>query len=148
MLDLKEIGWPCEEGRVFDSPYFTEAELEAKCQENAWLKNRDAEQGIYAEYPTYDYSYTAYVCESMDELKHCFRFGNWSIRQGFIYKNLAFINQVNAGDEWWTLKKFDDGRLLAFESVTFGGFDEVGEFEDFINRLLKATYKQCRGLDY
>jgi len=110
--------WPLEPGRKFESEFFTEEELTAKQQENDWLRNRDAEDGIYTEYPTYDYSYTYYECRTVEELKAAFLYGNWSIRQCFTYKNLAFVNQINAGDEWWTLKKFEDGRLLDFESIT------------------------------
>lgn len=111
--------WPLEPGREFESEFFTEEELTAKQQENTWLRNMDAEDGVYTEYPTYDYSYSYYECRTIDELKKAFLYGNWAIRQCFTYRNLAFINQVNGGDEWWALKKFEDGRLLAFESVTF-----------------------------
>uniref|UniRef100_A0A6M3LSX9 Uncharacterized protein n=1 Tax=viral metagenome TaxID=1070528 RepID=A0A6M3LSX9_9ZZZZ len=110
--------WPLEPGRKFKSEHFTEEELTAKQQGNDWLRNKDAEDGVYTEYPTYDYSYTYYECNTLEELKKVFLYGNWSIRQCFTYKNLAFINQINAGDEWWTLKKFEDGRLLAFDSIT------------------------------
>lgn len=110
--------WPLEEGRVFASEFFTEEELTAKQQDNDWLRNRDEGDGIYTQFPTYDYSYTYYECKTIDELKAAFLRGNWSIRQCFTYKNLAFINQVNAGDEWWTLKKFKHGSLHAFESIT------------------------------
>ena len=143
-----ELNPPYDYKRVFKSVYFTEAELEKKCQDNHWLRNRDLEDGIYTQYPTYDYSYSCYVCESVKELKECFRWGNWSIRQCFIYENLAFINQINGGDEWWTLKKFKDGRLLAFESCSFLRYDGVNEFEDHIQDMLKATYEQCRTLTY
>lgn len=30
--------------------------------------------------------------------------GNWSFQIGAVYRNLAFINQVDGGDEWWTLR--------------------------------------------
>jgi len=111
--------WPLEPGRKFESEFFTKEELTAKQQENDWLRNRDAEDGVYTEYPTYDYSYNIYYeCMTIEELKRAFLYGNWAIRQCFTYKNLAFINQINAGDEWLTLKKFEDGRLLDFESIT------------------------------
>ncbi len=109
--------WPLDNTRHFDSEFFTEEELTAKQQENSWLRDRGKEDGIYTQYPTSDYSYTYYECKTIDELKAAFLYGNWAIRQCFTYKNLAFINQINAGDEWWTLKKFD-GRLLYFDSIT------------------------------
>ena len=117
-ISYDEYGWPIDNNRKFESKYFTLEELTEKQQENSWLRNRDAEDGIYTEYPTDDYCYTAYECLSIDELKAAFLYGNWAIRQCFTYKNLAFINQINAGDEWWTLKKFEDGILLSFESIT------------------------------
>lgn len=111
--------WPLDRSRVvFASEFFTVKELTEKQQQNHWLRNRDTEDGVYTQYPTYDYSYGAYECMTVDELKAAFLYGNWSIRQCFTYKNLAFINQINAGDEWWTLKKFEDGRLLDFDSIT------------------------------
>ena len=145
--------WPLEPDRKFDSEFFTEEELTAKQQENSWLRRGGPEQepdtpGFW--YPTYDYSYTYYECISLEELKRCFLYGNWAIRQAFTYKNLAFINQVNAGDEWWTLKKFEDGRLLAFESVTFCAViaKAPGYFEAYIAQLRKASYDQCRHREY
>lgn len=110
--------WPLEPDRKFDSEFFVEEELTAKQQENDWLRNRDAEDGVYTKYPTSDYCYTYYECLSIEELRKAFLRGNWAIRQCFTYRNLAFINQMNGGDEWWTLKKFEDGRLLRFESIT------------------------------
>ena len=36
-------------------------------------------------------------------LKLFFEHGNWSIRQGVVYQDLFFCNQVNGGDEWLSL---------------------------------------------
>jgi len=119
MTDGYPGDWPLDtRRRRFESKHFTLEELTKKQQENHWLRNRDAEDGVYTEYSTHDYTYTAYECFTINELKKAFLYGNWAIRQCFTYKNLAFINQINAGDEWWTLKKFEDGTLVAFESVT------------------------------
>ena len=65
-----------------------------------------------------DYKYCFTECKTLDELKEYFLRGNWAIRQGFTYKSLAFINQENGGDEWWTVKKFPDGQLVSFESIS------------------------------
>jgi len=114
--------WPLDNNRKFKSKFFTKKELTAKQQQNDWLKHGgiDFEDGgLMGPYQDYhDYNYTYYECMTIKELKQAFLYGNWSIRQCFTYKNLAFINQVNAGDEWWTLKKFEDGTILAFESIT------------------------------
>ena len=115
---MTDDNWPLDYDRLFRNEHWTEGELTAKQQENTWLRNKDAEDGVYTQYPTNDYSYTYYECRTIEELTKTFLYGNWSIRQCFTYKNLAFINQINAGDEWWTLKKFEDGRILAFDSIT------------------------------
>lgn len=150
---MTENDWPLERGRVFKSEFFTEEELTAKQQENLWLRRggpdeEPDEPGFY--FPTYDYCYTYYECNTLEELKKVFLHGNWSVRQCFTYKNLAFINQVNAGDEWWTLKKFPDGRLLAFESCSMIAIinRSNGYFEADMAQMLKATYEQCRHLEY
>lgn len=130
--------WPLESGRKFESEYFTQQEIEAKCQENDWLRNRDAEDGVFTEYPTYDYSYSCYECKSLIELKNAFLHGNWAIRQCFTYKDLAFINQVNAGDEWWALKKQADGTLQEFDSITMIAVINSTE-KRFIQRYRSAT---------
>jgi len=118
--------WPLEEGRKFKSKYFKLKELEKKQQENDWLKHGGIDFGEgelfgrpYQDY--HDYKYTAYECMTIEELKKAFLYGNWAIRQCFTYRRLAFINQINGGDEWWALKKFPNGALLAFESITMKG---------------------------
>jgi hypothetical protein len=62
-------------------------------------------------------------CENLEQLEYFFRQGNWCLGQGFYYRNLCFINQLNGGDEWLTIKDDYD-----FESVTFGCMIERGEF--------------------
>lgn len=97
-----------------------------------------------------DYEYCFTACTTIEELKAYFLRGNWAIRQGFTYESLAFINQVNGGDEWWTVKKFPDGELIAFESITMCAVIEKGAdyFAEYIQQLLNATKEQCRTLDY
>ena len=82
-------------------------------------------------------------CESLEQLEDYFRQGNWCLGQGFYYQNLCFINQINGGDEWLTIKDDYD-----FESVTFGRMIERGEFYIYLDRLLKATKEQCLNLTY
>ena len=41
----------------------------------------------------------------MEELRGFFTHGNWALRQGIVYEDLAFVQQVDGGDEWWTLKR-------------------------------------------
>ena len=131
---------------------FSQKELEQKCQDNAWLKRGGV---IFEDDPCAenDYTYCFTECKTIEELKEYFLRGNWAIRQGFIYNSLAFINQVNGGDEWWTVKKFPDGKLIAFESITAIRIIETGDhngnpFEEFIGCMLRATKEQCRKLTY
>lgn len=117
--------------------FYTLKEMADQCQKNGWLKQGgyDFEDEHLSES---DYDYCLYTCQSLEELEQKFKQGNWSIRQGFAYKQLLFVNQVNAGDEWWTNFKHSDGRIEDFESITFARIIADGEFEDFINRLLKG----------
>ena len=59
------------------------------------------------------------VIDDLQTLKEFFKMGNWCLGQAVIYKCLCFINQVNGGDEWLTMKLFEDGRVIDFESYTF-----------------------------
>lgn len=119
------------------SGFYTVEEIEAKCQENIWLKRGGAgfEDDFFMEF---DYPYGVYTCKSLDELKEKFAYGNWSIRSCFAYDRLAFVNQVNSGDEWWTLYKHEDGHIESFESITFSRIIKDGEFEDYMARLLQG----------
>ena len=80
-------------------------------------------------------------------MKKCLLNSN-AIRSGCILDNLAFVNQINGGDEWWTVKKFADGDLIAFESITAEPIIKDGEFDDLIDRFEKATKQQCKNLTY
>lgn len=77
--------------------------LEAICQENGWLKRGGYpwQDDPYLE----EYPYEFDRCFSMEDLSDFFKAGNWAIRQGVVYGDLAFIQQVDGDDEWWTLKQ-------------------------------------------
>ncbi len=62
-------------------------------------------------------------CFSIEELEGQLGFGNWTIGTAFYYHDLCFINQVDGGDEWLTIR-----HGIAFESITVGPFIENGEF--------------------
>jgi hypothetical protein len=122
------------------------AALVEKCQENGWLM-----EGGYAwqddpfleEYP-----YSFVRADDVDGLREYFG-GNWALRQGILYDDLAFIQQVDGGDEWWTLKKLPDGKWLDFESWSFRDVrrDPV-EFNRAIVSMQMATAEECAHLDY
>lgn len=71
-----------------------------------------------------EYPYEFVEAEDVSALRGFLEHGNWAIRTGIVYDDLAFIQQVNGGDEWWTFKKAPDG-WEAFESWTFGGFSSA-----------------------
>lgn len=119
-----------------------------KCQENIWIKNNGV---AFYDDPFFeqDSPYVFARTETIEGLKAFFEHGNWAIRNGILYNDLLFINQVNGGDEWWTLKydKFKR-EYVSFESITFRFIIERGEFEKYIKRLENATIEQCKNLKY
>lgn len=122
--------------------------LVAHCQRNCWVKRH----GIpFHEDPCLeaDSPYSFCEIEELPMLKLFFEHGNWSIRQGVVYKDLFFCNQVNGGDEWWTCR-FDPaaGAYFPFESVTFREVIRRGEFETLLADMLAATVEQCKKLEY
>ena len=98
--------------------------LVEKCQENGWLKvgGFDWQDDPFLEEYPYEFSRT----DSVDRLREALGSGNWAIRQGFCYRDLAFIQQVNGGDEWWTLKR-DGDAWTGFESWSFGAIAQEPE---------------------
>jgi len=111
-------------------------------RENAWIR--------YADDPPFTMA-SFYGCQSIDELEERLNFTNWSLGTAFYYRNLCFINQVDGGDEWLTIKAFrDEDRptSLAFESITFERYIEEGRFKNLIERLLRASKEDCRRLTY
>jgi hypothetical protein len=82
-------------------------------------------------------------CFSIEELEERLGYGNWSLGSAFYYRDLCFINQINGGDEWLTIR-----HGIAFESITFGPSIEEGRFASLIRRLLTASKEQCQELTY
>lgn len=135
-------------GKVDDT---TMDSLIAKCQENEWVKRGGYawQDDPYLE----EYPYSVSATESLDELREYFRHGNWAIRQGVIFKDLAFIQQDDGGDEWWTLKRIGSNGVasdwLAFESWSFHeAAQDPHEFSDIITSMLAASIQECQRLEY
>lgn len=134
---------------MFNMHPLTEEEqktLEAKCQENGWLKRGgyDWQDDPYME----EYPYEFDRCFSMQDLQDFFKQGNWGIRQGVVYGDLAFIQQVNGGDEWWTLKQ-DGEEWVDFESISFKRIaGDISELTRYIAGMRIATVEECKRLDY
>ena len=81
------------------------------------------------------------------KLKDAFKRGNRCLGEAFVYRDLCFMNQVNGGDEWLTMKGFGDD-VLVFESISWIPIIDDGEFDDLLKRLERATKKQCQELEY
>lgn len=86
-----------------------------------------------------------YECKTIEELKEKFIHGNWCLGSAFFYQNLCFINQVNGGDEWLTIR--DD---ISFESCSMGFIirNNTEKFENLIQRFLDATPEQLKNRKY
>jgi hypothetical protein len=82
-------------------------------------------------------------CFSVEELEQQIGHGNWTIGTAFYYRDLCFINQVEGGDEWLTIR-----HGIAFESMTLESSIENGTLASLVRRLLAATREQCLRLRY
>jgi hypothetical protein len=112
-------------------------------QRNIWIRQRgsgDVNDMCAFEPPLKEQDF--YQCHSITELYDYLTQGNWILGQPFYYRNLCFINQINAGDEWLVIR---DG--LAFESLTAGAI-EWEEFRDWIECVFNATEEQLQKLEY
>lgn len=121
--------------------------LYEKCQENAWLKRGGIpwQDDPYME----EYPYEFDRCFSMDDLQDFFKSGNWAIRQGVIYGDLAFIQQDNGGDEWWALKQDADESWVAFDSLRLSSIaSDRSELVRHIAGMRIATVDECSSLEY
>ena len=101
---------------------------------NRWIKN--AHDPIFEEK-------SIKICNSVEELKNYIGQGNWCLGTGFAYLNLCFINQIDGGDEWLTIK--DD---YSFESITFQSYIKDNKFEDMISTFLSASKSALITLQY
>jgi hypothetical protein len=89
-----------------------------------------------------------YFCLTRDELKAKFDKSHpegvgWCLGTAFVYRDLCFIQQVDGGDEWLTIR-----HGLAFESISWDAVIRKGEFDALLDRLLAATPEQCKTLTY
>lgn len=116
------------------------------CQRNGWLRRGGFawQDDPYLE----EYPYEFDRCFSMDDLSDFLSNGNWAIRQGVIYGDLAFIQQVDGGDEWWTLKQ-DGNEWVPFESLSLQAIaKDRSELVRHIAGMRIATVDECKRLDY
>lgn len=129
----------------------TKSSIIAKCQENEWVRKGGYawQDDPYLE----DYPYGVLATESLEDLREYFHHGNWAIRQCVIYKELAFVQQDDGGDEWWTLRRTADSGSakdwFAFESWSFRYItQDPHEFSDAITGMLAASLYELQHLEY
>lgn len=117
---------------------FTEDELlnvwESIGKKNHWIRQ--------AYDPPFDKSCLR-KCNSLEELQAFIAHGNWCLGQGFYYKNICFINQIDGGDEWLAIKDNYD-----FESFTFHNIIKNGIFFLYMQDILSASKDECIHLRY
>ena len=124
--------------------------LDEKTQEKvqAWLKIGNQNQWIREAWdPPFD-ALSFCICKDIDDLAERILQGSWCLGQAYVLDDICFINQVNGGDEWFTIKGG-----TSFESITMQTFDESHEkagirLRETIARIRAATEEQCKKLDY
>ena len=101
-----------------------------KLDTNIWLSNE-------RDYPKWDYSYNFTQIDNIKDLFEYFQRGNRAIRAGVLFEDLAFVNQVNAGDEWLALRDYIDEwktfESISFEYIASKGFDY---FKEYIGNII------------
>lgn len=106
-------------------------------KKNLWIRE--------AEDPPFTTS-SFHECKTDGELLEKFKHGNWCLGQAFHIGDLCFINQVNGGDEWLTIKG-----NTPFESISFGHIierDGIEAAQKVIDDIRAATIEQCKKLEY
>lgn len=88
-----------------------------KCQENGWLKRGgfDWQDDPWLEEYPYDFSRAPTIKDLADFFIQA---ATGRHAKACSSATLPSIQQVNGGDEWWTLKRCPDGSWLAFESYS------------------------------
>lgn len=101
-------------------------------QENPWISR--------AVDPPFDE--TMFVeCESLEELYDRLKTG-WCVGTAFYLGTLAFINQVDGGDEWLVIRG-----TVPFESITAHAMS-FDRFREWYERVMRASDKDLARLKY
>jgi hypothetical protein len=85
-------------------------------------------------------------CKDYAELIDKFAHGNWSLGLAFHFGDLCFIQKIDGGGEWLTIKQD-----RPFESISFDRIIERAGRETarkIIDRIRAVTIENCRSLDY
>lgn len=109
------------------------ASLINACLENAWLSDEDFDLS--------DYHFDFIKCHRKLDLMNYMSQGNWALRQGFVYNDIAFVQQVNGGDEYLTLIKKNDEKWIAFDSVSVEKSIEMNEFYSYFGKICDRGFQ-------
>lgn len=98
----------------------------------ACLKNRWLSRGISMDHHNTTpliQKFSFYNSDSLEGLYEYFRSGPHGIREGVVFQDLAFVQQVDMGDEWLVLKRdFDSETGEAFwQPIESYSFDRIIE---------------------
>jgi len=89
------------------------------------------------------------ICQDFRELvERLLHSGRWGLGQAFALENICFINQLDGGDEWLTIRG-----AVPFESITMQTYHETREeaearLAETIESIRNATDEQLRRLEY
>lgn len=133
-------------GRLKEADERTKRELTDKCQENGWLRRGGYpwQDDPYLE----EYPYEFAKAGSVEELRGFFAHGNWALRQGIVYEDLAFVQQGRRR------RRVVDAeahrlRLARLRELSFGRIvQEPERFSHAIECMHRATPEQCKRLEY
>lgn len=103
------------------------ASLIHSCLGNAWLNDN--------EYDLSEYPFDFIKCHRKLDLMNYMSQGNWALRQGFVYRDIAFVQQVNGGDEYLTFIKKNDWNWIAFDSVSVEKTIEKNQFYSYFKDI-------------
>ena len=96
-------------GRLKEADERTKRELTDKCQENGWLRRGGYpwQDDPYLE----EYPYEFAKAGSVEELRGFFAHGNWALRQGIVYEDLAFAQLQSSASASSTWRRFRASRM-------------------------------------
>ena len=113
-----------------------------------WLKIGNQNQWIAEAWdPPFDLQ-SFHICQDIHDLADRILHGNWGLGQAYVLGDICFINQVNGGDEWLTIKG-----QTPFESITMQAGQESLEqaksrLVGTVKSIQVATEQQCKELKY
>ena len=121
---------------------------EQRAQVETWLKIGNQNQWIREAWdPPFD-ALSFCICKDINDLAERILDGNWCLGQAYVLDDICFINQMNGGDEWLTIKG-----NTSFESITMQTYNESDEeaetrLRNTIARIQAATEEQCKKFEY